>query len=435
MTENLIETKLPTKNTKRTHWSWFPSLLFGDGLNMSVIVMSLIMMRRFGLNNAQITFYAAIIGIPFILRPLLEMAVTFFRGTTKVWILSAEFISALSLWATAFTLPTNYWLQGTMCFLPFFVFSAIFNNIALERFYLDLPSKGTPHQEVLSILFRCMAILFGIGTVSMLAGNMEVVTRNIRYSWSFVFYIMAGIEFFLWLWHSIFLPGGLRQCITDKDLFGLNTKDYNIVVNMVTNGFKNRFMLYFIMLSMLPEALMSPILLLFMIDAPHNGGLGLSPQEFGLSVGTIGITTLFVGLRFGAYIIKRFGLHKCTLPMAMSMAVLGASMLYLSYNPASSLATICLSVLTGFLMFGFGLSAYTANVEFFANKAPGAVFRKAIALSLMSLVMVMVSVFSGLIQTNVGYRQFFTISLAMNAVPIIMAIVYTIMRRKENTLL
>jgi PAT family beta-lactamase induction signal transducer AmpG len=39
-----------------------------------------------------------------------------------------------------------------------------------------------------------MALLFGCGVMAMVGGNMEVVTRNIRYSWSFVFYVMAGVE-------------------------------------------------------------------------------------------------------------------------------------------------------------------------------------------------------------------------------------------------
>ena len=101
-----------TNPTFRIRWSWFPSLLFGDGMLPSVLILTLVMLRRYGLSNAQVSLYISILCLPFMLRPLLEMIVTHFRGTTKVWILSAEFIAALSLWATAFILPTGYWQQG-----------------------------------------------------------------------------------------------------------------------------------------------------------------------------------------------------------------------------------------------------------------------------------------------------------------------------------
>ena len=40
----------------------------------------------------------------------------------------------------------------------------------------------------------------------MVAGNLEVLTRNVRYSWSLTFYFMAGLFIALWLYHSYVLP-------------------------------------------------------------------------------------------------------------------------------------------------------------------------------------------------------------------------------------
>ena len=180
MTDNNNATPNQTPATRRMRWSWFPSLLFGDGLLPSVLILTLLMLHRYGLNNATASLYTALIASPLVLRPLLEMVVTHFLGTTKVWILAAEFISALSLWAIAFTLPTAYWLQGTLCFMPFFITSGAFYNIAANRFYLDPPSETPRRRRLFALIFRGMALLFGMGAVAMLAGNMEVVTRNVR---------------------------------------------------------------------------------------------------------------------------------------------------------------------------------------------------------------------------------------------------------------
>lgn len=121
----------------KTRWLWLPSLMFGDGVAVSVLVLTMVMLRRMGLDTADTALAIALLSLPVLLRPLFEMVVTHFWGTTKVWILSTQFISALSLAAVAFTLHTSSWLLGTVCFMPFFVCSSVFYNIALHRFYID----------------------------------------------------------------------------------------------------------------------------------------------------------------------------------------------------------------------------------------------------------------------------------------------------------
>ena len=129
----------PHRRGAKTRCLWFPSLMFGDGLAVSVLVLTMVMLRRMGLDTPDTALAIALLCLPVLLRPLFEMIVTHFWGTTKVWILSTQFISALSLAAVAFTLHTSYWLLGTACFMPFFVCSALFYNIALHRFYVDTP--------------------------------------------------------------------------------------------------------------------------------------------------------------------------------------------------------------------------------------------------------------------------------------------------------
>ena len=131
----------PHRRGAKTRCLWFPSLMFGDGLAVSVLVLTMVMLRRMGLDTPDTALAIALLCLPVLLRPLFEMIVTHFWGTTKVWILSTQFISALSLAAVAFTLHTSYWLLGTACFMPFFVCSALFYNIALHRFYIDSPIK------------------------------------------------------------------------------------------------------------------------------------------------------------------------------------------------------------------------------------------------------------------------------------------------------
>lgn len=421
-----------TNPTFRIRWSWFPSLLFGDGMLPSVLILTLVMLRRYGLSNAQVSLYISILCLPFMLRPLLEMIVTHFRGTTKVWILSAEFIAALSLWATAFILPTGYWQQGTMCFMPFFVLSGTFYNIALERFYLEHQSAETIKQNGYSLLFRCLAMLFGIGALTMLGGNMEVVTRNVRYSWSFVFYIMAGIEFFLWLWHSIFLPGNKRPWAKPKDLFGLHRHDYNAAIESIIHGWRNRVFLYFFLLSLLPEAMLITIVPLFIIEAPHNGGLGLSPQELGLTFGTISVFGIGLGCIAGNNLARRFSKSKCLMAMPFAMMLHGLSVLYLSYNLGATLALISVVLLAGSIALGISLAICNSVVVHFTSLGNGSTFRRAIALSLVSLTIIAANSISGMILSDIGYRQFLLLTSATYSVTLVIASVLAYVLRAKR---
>lgn len=271
--------------------------------------------------------------------------------------------------------------------------------------------------------------MFGIGTMTMLSGNMEVLTRNVRYSWSVMFYIMAGIEFFLWLWHSIFLPGGKKPYAMPKDLLGLHRGEFLVVMRLMTRGLRNHFML-FSLLFILPEALAAAISPLLYIDPPHNGGLGLSPQEFGLSFGTIGVVALFAGIHLGNKAIARCGLRRCILPMALLMSLHGLMMTFMSFNTAASLGIICFSTFIGYAALGIGMSAYWTMIDRFANAGSGTELRNAIALGIMSLIIIIAVLFSGLMQNVIGYRQFFLLTTSLYFVPIVIAAINVFVFRK-----
>lgn len=424
--EQIAEDKSTTAS--RVRWSWMPSLLFGDGLLVAVIVLVMIMLRRFGLDHTTTTLYVFLVCLPFLMRPFMEMLVTHFHGTTKVWVLSSEFLISLSLWAIAFTLPTSYWLQGTLCFMPFVTLSGVFHNIAVSRFYVDLPSVASAQQTFVVRLFRCMALLFGTGAVIMLAGNLEVVTRNVRYSWSVAFYVMAAVEFFLWLWHSLFLPGGSTPYVGEKDSFGLHPCEYNAVTNGIVGGWRERFKAYFFLFFILPVAFAMPMSLLFVVDAPHNGGLGLSPQEFALVQGTVGVIGVFVGVGTGRKITRLWGLRKGLVLLSFALPLHGLSFLYLCIQMPSSLAVISMAIAIGNVALGFCVAAYEDALDCYAQQSRGYVMRRACALTLTSLTIVVVGMSSGLLLTDIGYHQMFVLSASLCVVAVIVAVVFSMLK-------
>ena len=457
------------KTTYRTHRRgaktrclWFPSLMFGNGLAVSVLVLTMVMLRRMGLDTPDTALAIALLCLPVLLRPLFEMIVTHFWGTTKVWILSTQFISALSLAAVAFTLHTSYWLLGTACFMPFFVCSALFYNIALHRFYVDSPqgmhlSQGVHLSQVhqpsttsqhlntstpqhnntttfhsqKSCGFLTIALLFGCGVMAMVGGNMEVVTRNIRYSWSFVFYVMAGVELFLWLWHALFLPGGPHGYAKPKPTMGLHRGEFRETMRRMLQRKDDIATLMFLPLFLLPETLLALTAPLFVIAKPHNDGLGMSPQEFAYAQGTAAVIAITVGYILGIYAIRRHGLRRWLLPSALLLAVPGAALLFLSYNTAAPLSIVAAALAAGHAALGFALSMVKQVVVHFTRNMPDNTLRHAIARTLIATPFVLVGMFAGAMLTLIDYQHIFLLATELSIASLTVAALYLYRTRRQ----
>ena len=454
-------TNHPHRRGAKTRWLWLPSLMFGDGVAVSVLVLTMVMLRRMGLDTADTALAIALLSLPVLLRPLFEMVVTHFWGTTKVWILSTQFISALSLAAVAFTLHTSSWLLGTVCFMPFFVCSSVFYNIALHRFYIDtsqgvhlsqvhqqnptsqqdtmvrwcdgemvtLHSSTSQHHNTTTSI---MALLFGCGVMMMIAGNMEVVTRNIRYSWSLVFYVMAGVELFLWLWHTLFLPGGTHGYAKPKPTMGLHRGEFRISLRRMLKRKDDITALTFFILFLLPETLLALTAPLFLIAKPHNGGLGLSPQEFAFTQGTIAVIAIALGYTLGGKAIKKHGLCRWLLPSALLLAVPGAALLFLSYNTAAPLSIVAAALAAGHAALGFTLSMVKQVVVRFTRNMPDNTLRHAIARTLIATPFVIVSALASLMLTIADYQRIFQLATELAVVPLIVSVFYLYLTRKIN---
>ena len=443
----------PHRRGAKTRCLWFPSLMFGDGLAVSVLVLTMVMLRRMGLDTPDTALAIALLCLPVLLRPLFEMVVTHFWGTTKVWILSTQFISALSLAAVAFTLHTSYWLLGTACFMPFFVCSALFYNIALHRFYVDTPMKKlrccdgemvTLHSSNLntstpqhlnsqkSAGFLTMALLFGCGVMSMVGGNMEVVTRNIRYSWSFVFYVMAGVELFLWIWHALFLPGGPHGYAKPKPTMGLHRGEFRETMRRMLQRKDDIATLMFLPLFLLPETLLALTAPLFVIAKPHNDGLGMSPQEFAYAQGTAAVIAITVGYILGIYAIRRHGLRHWLLPSALLLAVPGAALLFLSYNTAAPLSIVAASLAAGHAALGFALSMVKQVLVRFTQNMPDSTLRHAIARTLIATPFVIVGSLASLMLTIADYQRIFQLATELAIVPLIVSVFYIYLTHKNS---
>ena len=406
---------------KRNPWAWVPTLYFAEGLPyVAVMTISLIMYKRLGLNNTDITLYTSWLYLPWVIKPLWSPFIDIIK-TKRWWIITMQLLIGASLGGVAFTIPGPYWLQGSLAFFWLMAFSSATHDIAADGFYmLGLDQHKQAYFVGIRSTFYRIATIVGQGLLVMLAGNLEVVTRNIRYSWSLMFYGMAGIFIAFWLWHQYILP----RPSEDKGIEKMHSADIMQEFWVTLKTFFQKpqvwaglaFMLFYRM----PEGLLAKVSALFLIDTAAKGGLGLSPAEYGLVQGTVGVIGLTLGGILGGIVASRDGLKRWLWPMVMAITLPDLVYVYLSYALPQNLFIVNVCVFIEQFGYGFGFSAYMLYLIYY-SQGEHKTAHYALCTALMALSMMIPGLFAGALQESVGYQTFFLIVVAACSVTFVVS--------------
>ena len=397
---------------RRNPWAWVPTLYFAEGVPyVAVMTISLIMYKRLGLSNTDITLYTSWLYLPWVIKPLWSPFVDMLR-TKRWWIIAMQLLIGAALGGVAFTIPGPWWLQGSLCFFWLMAFSSATHDIAADGFYmLGLDQHEQAYFVGIRSTFYRIATIFSSGLLVGLAGALQVLTRNIRYSWSLVFYLMAGLFIALWLYHSWALPK------PSEDGEKMQKTVYGIL-----NEFKETLFTFFqkpqvfagicfMLFYRMPEGLLAKVSALFLVDAGHNGGLGLSDGEYGLVQGTVGVIGLTLGGILGGIAASRDGLKRWLWPMVMAITLPDLVYIYLSYALPSSLLVVNICVFIEQFGYGFGFSAYMLYLIYY-SQGEHKTSHYALCTAFMALSMMIPGLFAGALQEAVGYKTFFLIVVA-----------------------
>ena len=397
---------------KKSPWAWVPTLYFAEGLPyVAVMTISLIMYKRLGLSNTDITLYTSWLYLPWVIKPLWSPFIDIIK-TKRWWIVAMQLLIGASLGGVAFTIPAPYWLQGSLAFFWLMAFSSATHDIAADGFYmLGLEEHDQAYFVGIRSTFYRVATIVGQGLLVMLAGNLEVVTRNIKYSWSIMFYGMAGLFIAFWLWHHYILP----RPSEDKGMERMNGQQILQEFWHTLKTFVQKpqvwagiaFMLFYRM----PEGLLAKVSALFLIDTTAQGGLGLSPAEYGLVQGTVGVIGLTLGGILGGIVASRDGLKRWLWPMVMAITLPDLVYVYLSYALPSNLFIINVCIFIEQFGYGFGFSAYMLYLIYY-SQGEHKTAHYALCTAFMALSMMIPGLFAGALQEAVGYPVFFLIVVA-----------------------
>jgi len=397
-------------------WAWIPTLYFAEGMpNVLVMAVSVVMYMQLGMSDTEIALYTSWLGLPWVIKPFWSPFVDLFK-TKRWWVLSMQLLLGASLAGVAFTLNASFWFQGTMFCFFLMAFSSATHDIAADGYYM---LELTEHQQAWFVgirnTFYRIAVIFGNVVLVYLAGQLQLVYRDrAAFTWSLVFYGVAGLFIAIWLYHAYIMPrpkaDAPRADTTAAEVWrGVKEMFASLLHKMPPRPLL--FALLFMLLYRFPEAMLTKMSTTFLLRPGSAGGLGLSPQEFSLAYGTVGLVGLLLGGIVGGWLASRDGLKRWLWPMVMAITLPDLVYVYMSYALPDSLVFVSAMLFVEQFGYGLGFTALTLYMLYFAQGAYKT-SHYAICTGISYLGLLLPGMVSGWLKDAVGYRQFFIIVMA-----------------------
>ena len=411
-------------NKKRNPWSWIPTLYIAEGLpNVVVMTVAVVMYMQLGMTDTEIALYTGWLGLPWVIKPLWSPFVDLYK-TKRWWVLAMQLLLGSSLAGVAFLLNAPFWFQGTMSFFFLMAFASATHDIAADGYYM---MELDDHDQVWFVgirnTFYRAAVIFGNGILIPVAGFMqEAFDNETAYTWSLVFYGLAGLFIAIWLYHSKVMPHADADRPHD-------TNACEILVG-VTTAFKSFFQklpplqmiapMLFLLFYRFPEALMLKMSVTFLMRPNEEGGLGLSLQEFGLVSGTVGMIGLTLGGIMGGILAGRDGFKKWLWPMVCAITLPDIVYVYLSYSMTSNLFVVSTCLFFEQFGYGIGFTALTLYMLYF-SKGAFQTSHYAFCTAISYLGLMLPGMVSGYMKDALGYRLFFVVVTALCIITFLVA--------------
>ena len=403
----------------RNPWAWVPTLYFAEGLpNVIVMTVAVAMYMQLGMTDTEIAFYTGWLGLPWVIKPFWSPFVDLYK-TKHWWVLTMQMLLASSLGGVAFTLNASFWFQGTMFFFFLMAFSSATHDIAADGFYmLELDSHDQAWFVGIRNTFYRIAVIFGQGILVPAAGMLQLMFRNQKaYTWSLVFYGLAGLFLAIWLYHGMMMPKPDDRKNDAKTAGEVMRGVWEMLITFFQKLPAKRmvFVLLFLLFYRFPEAMLTKMTTTFLMRSNSEGGLGLSPQEYGLAYGTIGLIGLLLGGIVGGMLASRDGLKHWLWPFVCAITLPDIVYVYMSYAMPSNLWIISSCLFVEQFGYGLGFTALTLYMLYF-SQGEFKTSHYAICTGLSYLGLMLPGMVSGWLKDAVGYRTFFIVVMFLCAI-------------------
>lgn len=413
---------------RKSPWAWIPTLYIAEGLpNVVVMTVAVVMYMQLGMSDTDIALYTGWLGLPWVVKPLWSPFVDLYR-TKRWWVLAMQLLIGSALAGVAFTLNAPLWFEGTMACFFLMAFASATHDIAADGYYMEVLSD---HDQVWFVgirnTFYRLAVIFGNGVLIPLAGMLQVAFDDRKaFTWSLVFFGLAGLFIALWLYHSYVMPKKARSDdAPDAKSDFASRKTSADILKGVGIAFKTFFTklpplqmvapMLFLLFYRFPEALMLKMSVTFLMRPNEEGGLGLSLQEFGLASGTVGIIGLTLGGILGGMLAGRDGFKRWLWPMVCAITLPDIVYVYMSYVLPDSLWVVSSCLFVEQFGYGLGFTALTLYMLYF-SKGEFQTSHYAFCTAISYLGLMLPGMLSGWLKDMMGYQLFFVVVMGLCAI-------------------
>ncbi|OWQ86127.1 MFS transporter [Roseateles terrae] len=386
-------------------WGWVPSLYFLQGVPYMVVMMlSTVIYKNMSVSNTDVALYTSGLYLPWVIKPLWSPLVEMF-GTKRLWTVVLQLGMGAALAAVALTLPMNHFFQLSLAMFWLMAFASASHDIAADGFYMLGLSQ---HQQaafvgVRSTFYRLASIACNGGMV-WLAGELHEEGQDWAQAWRMVLATAAAVFIGLAAYHAWRLPRpaqDVRPAPADRQ--------GGMFLTIFAGFFRKpglAVIIGFLLLYRFPEAQLLKLAAPFLLDPIDKGGLGLDNKAVGLAYGTVGLLALTLGGLLGGWIISKVGLKRALWPLVMAMHLPNLVFVAMAWSHPGSLWII--SGALAVEQFGYGLG-FTAYLMFMIHVADGPhkTAHYALCTGFMALGMMLPGMWSGWLQSQLGYLHFF----------------------------
>jgi PAT family beta-lactamase induction signal transducer AmpG len=396
-----------SKPAWRNPWAWVPSLYLAEGIPYTMaMVVSVILYKRLGISNTDIALYTSWLYLPWVLKPLWSPWVDLLR-TKRYWILLTQMVIGASLASVALAIPASRFFQYTLAFFWLMAFSSATHDIAADGYYmLGLPEDFQAAYVGVRATFYRIAMIVTQGGLVIFAGFLEESGYDIPKAWALTFFLAALAFASLFLYHFFILPYPVSDRPAVRSPSTSLSREFFHTFGLFFKKKEILSILAFFLFYRLAETQLIKIIAPFLLDTRSKGGMGLTTSEVGIIYGTVGVVALLGGGLLGGYAIYRKGLRFWIWAMVCAVHLPDLVYVYLSRAMPQNFHLINLCVAVEQFGYGFGFTAYTMFM-IMVSDGPYKTIHYAICTGIMAMGMMIPAMFSGWLQEQLGYANFF----------------------------
>lgn len=408
--------------TVTTPYFWVPTLYFGEGLSYTIVALvAELVYKVSGLPNAQIALCVSLLTLPWMLKPLLAPIIELF-ATQRRWIVQLHKILAALCLFIALIIPSSYFWSLSLPGFAAIATCGTLYDIATDGFYLRalLHKQQSLFVGLRSVAYN-LAKLLAHGGVVALVGYIAIWRHDNTFAWRTGFVIYAVFFMLLATYHARVLPYAMQpiaatphqKCAIKIIKIKLLLLNFCQVFHSSLQDFlripKVVYVLIFILFYNAAEAQIIKIVPLFFLDTLANGGMNFGVAKVGWVCGIVGVSAVLLGISIGSWLVEKFTLQRCLIPLTFVMLIANSAYWLLSTGNKQHISFLVVSAIHGLAQFSCGLcnSAYMIFLLLLVKEQRYRTSQYALATTLMACGLIIFGAFSGYLQKFLGYNNFF----------------------------